>query len=163
MSMKHEVSKNTMSVLRMLLRIFLHLLIGTVGILFLANMGTFFLFKLAHSFYPSITVQQLRWMLTGIPGFPVQAIFGLIVGFVLAKYMRRTIMVWTWLLPMAFLCIRILFFVRDSSSVWDHFFGYGCSVNGHCFDQVALTLPLIASTAYSIGAKLRGAASGSHK
>jgi hypothetical protein len=162
-SMKPDASKSTVNVLRTLLSVFLHLLIGTVGVGFLSNIGTFFLFKLAHSFYPSVTIQQLHWTLTGIPGFPVQAIIGLFVGFVLAKYMRRTIMVWTWLLPMAFLCVRILFFVRDNSSVWDHFFGYGCSVNGHCFDQVALTLPLIASTAYSIGAKLRGAASGSPK
>jgi len=156
MSMKLGALKNTANVLRTSFSVLLHLLISTVVVIFLSNMGCFFLFKLAHNLNPSVTIQQLRWTLTGIPGFPVQAIMGLITGFVLTKYMHRAIMVWTWLLPMAFLCVRILFFMRDNSSVWDHFFGYGCSVNGHCFDQVALTLPLVASTAYSIGAKLSG-------
>ena len=155
MSMKPDASKSTVNILRTLLSVFLHLLIGTVGVVFLSSMGAFFLFKLAHSFYPSVTIQQLRLTLTGIPGFPVQAVIGLIVGFVLAKYMRRTIMVWTWLLPLAFLCIAILLSPRYYSSIFDHFIGSGCTPAGHCFDQLALTLPLVASAAYSLGAKLR--------
>jgi hypothetical protein len=143
------------SVLRTLLSIFVHLLISTIGVIVLAHLLTFLLFKLAYSFHLPATIEQLHWTLTGIPGFPVQAVVGLFVGFVLAKYMRRRVMIWIWLLPLMFLCLGILFSVGDYPSVWDHFFGYGCSPKNRCFDQVGLTLPLVASAAYSLGAKLR--------
>jgi hypothetical protein len=155
MKLESETLRSPAGVLRRLLSVLSHLLISTIGIGFLSNLITFYLFKLAHYFCPSITIQQLRWTLTGIPGFPVQAVVGLIVGFILAKYMRRTVMVWIWLMPLMFLCVRILFSVGEYPSIWDHFFGYGCSPREHCFDQVGLTLPLVASAAYSLGAKLR--------
>gem|GEM_PF-7034790 len=155
MRLESETQRSPSSLLRTLASVLLHLLISTVGVGFLSNLTAFFLFKLAHFFSPSVTIQQLRWMLTEIPGFPVQAAVGLIVGFVLAKYMRRTVMIWIWLLPLMFLCVRILSSVGEFPSIWDHFFGYGCSTREHCFDQVGLTGPLVASAAYSLGARLR--------
>ena len=155
MRLESETQRSPSSLLRTLASVPLHLLISTIGVGFLSNLMTFFLFKLAHSFGAAVTIRQLHWTLTEVPGFPVQAVVGLIVGFVLAKYMRRMVMIWIWLLPLAFLCVRILSSLGEYPSIWDHFFGYGCSPTEHCFDQVGLTLPLVASVTYSLGARLR--------
>jgi hypothetical protein len=155
MELVSEVLKSPASVLRTLLSILVHMSISMIGVGVFSNVLVFLLFKLSYSFYPSVTIEHLRWTLTGIHGFPVQAAIGLLLGFVLAKYMCRRVMVWIWLLPLAFLCIGIVFLPRNGSSIWDHFFGSGCTPAGHCFDQLALTLPLVASAAYSLGAKLR--------
>jgi hypothetical protein len=33
----------------------------------------------------------------------------------------------------------------------EHFFGWGCLPQNHCFEQVGLTLPFYAASAYSLG------------
>jgi len=157
MKLESETLRSPSIVLRTLFSIFVHLLLSTIGVGVLAHLLTFLLFKLAYSFHLPVTIKQLHWVLTEIPGFPVQAVVGLFVGFILAKYMRRRLMIWIWLLPLMFLCLRILFSVGNYPSVWDHFFGYGCSLKNRCFDQVGLTLPLVASAAYSLGARIRRA------
>jgi hypothetical protein len=121
----------------------------------LSHVLLFFLFKLIHALGGAVTIEQLHRTLTGIHGFPMQAAVGLLVGFVLATYMQRRMMVWIWLLPLAFLCIGIIFVPKDYSSVWGHFFGTECNVSGHCYDQMLFTMPLVASAAYSLGATLR--------
>jgi hypothetical protein len=151
----HDNLKTAGGVLRAIRGVVSHLAISTMGVIFLSNVLISFLYTLAHIWYPSVTSRQVHWILTEVHGFPVQAAFGLLLGFVLAKYMRRKVMVWIWVLPLAFLCIAILFSPRYYSSIFDHFFGSGCTPAGHCFDQLGLTMPLVSSAAYSLGAKLR--------
>ena len=150
-----ETLKSPKNVLQTLLSILFHLSICFVGVALLSNLLTFLSFKLAFSVGYPVTIQQLHWTLTGIHGFPAQAAVGLLLGFILAKYMRREVMVWIWLFPLAFLCIGILFIVKDYSSVWSHFFGNGCNVTERCFDQMLFTLPLVSSVSYSLGARIR--------
>lgn len=151
----HDNQKSVGGVLRTTLGVIGHFAICMVGVIILSNLLIPSLYSLAHIWYPSVSSRQVHWILTEVHGFPVQAVVGLILGFVLAKYMRRKSMVWIWILPLAFLCIAILLSPRYYSSIFDHFFGSGCTPAGHCFDQLALTLPLVASAAYSLGAKLR--------
>ncbi len=160
MELKPKMLTKLVSLLRTSLSICLHLSISIIGVLLLSNLATFFLFKCAHSFFPSITIQQLRWTLTGVHGFPVQAVVGLLAGFILARYMRRRVMIWIWLLPLIFLCAGILFGGKDYASWWSYYFGSGCDVRDRCFDQMLFTLPLVASVAYSLGAALRRPISG---
>lgn len=132
-----------------------HLLFATLGIAALANFVLFFLFKLLHGVGTPVTIAELRWTLTGIHGFPVQALLGLVAGFVLVRYMRGEIMIWVWLFPFSLLCIAAVVKINSYPSLWAHFFGNGCNVRDRCFDQVGLTMPVIASAAYSLGARLR--------
>ena len=142
-------------VLRTIFGISVHFAICVIGVIILSNLLVSSLFSLAHIWYPYITLRQVHWILTEVHGFPVQAVVGLFLGFILAKYMCSKIMVWIWVLPLMFLCIAILFSPRYYSSIFDHFFGSGCNPAGHCFDQLGLTLPLIASVSYSLGAEIR--------
>ncbi len=155
MRLSLELQKGPPHVMQTLLSILVHLSIGMIGIGVLSNALAFFAFKLAYSFFPSLTIEQLHRTLTGIHGFPVQAVVGLLTGFILARYMRRRVMIWIWLLPLVFLCLGVLGEGNNYSSIWEHFFGSGCDVKDRCFDQMLFTLPLVASAAYSLGAALR--------
>ena len=109
MNLESKTLRSPSSLLRTILSIFVHLLTSTIGVIVTANLLTLLLFKLAYSFHIPVTIKQLHWVLTEIHGFPVQAVVGLFAGFILAKYMRRRVMIWIWLLPLMFLCLRVLF------------------------------------------------------
>lgn len=156
MQSDRDYLKALSGILRTGLSVVMNFAICMIGVIILSNLLIPSFFSLAHIWYSSVTSRQVHWILTEVHGFPVQAALGLLFGFVLAKYMRRKLMVWTWVLPLVFLCIAILLSPQYYSSIFDHFFGSGCTVAGHCFDQVALTMPVIASTAYSLGALIRG-------
>jgi hypothetical protein len=151
----HDNQKFVGGALRTTFGVIAHFVICMIGVFILSNLFIPSLYSLAHIWYPSVTSRQVHWILTEVHGFPVQAALGLLLGFILAKYMRRNVMIWTWVLPLAILCIAIIFSPKYYPSILGHFFGDGCTPAGHCFDQLAVTLPLVASAAYSLGAKLR--------
>ncbi|MGB6974370.1 MAG: hypothetical protein WBD67_06780 [Terracidiphilus sp.] len=149
------MGKASIAVLRSCFAAIGHLLFATLGIAALANVLLFSLFKLLHALGTSVTIEELHWTLTGIHGFPIQALLGLLAGFVLVKYLRGEIMIWVWLFPFLLLCIAAVIKLNSYPSLWMHFFGNGCNVRDRCYDQVGLTMPAIASATYSLGAKLR--------
>jgi hypothetical protein len=133
-----------------------HQFIGTIGVILFSNLLVSALFMLAHVWNPSLTFKRAYWILTEVPGFPAQAALGLLLGFVLAKFVRRRVMVWTWVLPLALFCFVVVISPIHSSLIFHYFIGSGCSPKNHCFDQFVTTMPLVASAAYSLGAKLSG-------
>ena len=139
---------------RTVLSFLAHLSIGTIGILILSDFLVSSLFSIIHIWDPLADLRHVHWILAEVPGFPVQAVVGLLLGFVLAKWMRRSIMVWVWVLPLVFLCLAALFLHENFHSILNHYFGQGCRPTDRCFDQLALTLPLITTIAYALGAKL---------
>lgn len=63
----------------------LHQAVGTVGIIVLAGIICDALLGPVHVAIPSIVGVRASWLLTEIPGFPVQALLGFVVGFLFAR------------------------------------------------------------------------------
>lgn len=147
MQVNHGKAKTAVSLV-------VHQLISTIGVIILSALLTFLLYSVFRLIAPSFTTSGASWILTEVPGFPVQIAFGLIVGFVLGRYTRHRIMTRVWILPLTILCFAALFVPKVDSSLFSHFFGGGCSPSNRCFDQLLFTLPCVASAAYASGAKL---------
>lgn len=119
--------------------------------------------QLDHAFRPS-------WLLTEIHFFPVQILVGFTCGLQLAPRIKTSSALWTWVLPLVILLFAMavssppdsvlipawkfgipLEWLGTSTSRFWHFFGAGCEPRLRCFDQIVLTLPFYASSAYSLG------------
>jgi len=136
-----------------------HLIGSTVGISLSAAFLTYSTVISLHQFYPSIGDRTVHWILTETPYFPVQILLGLLYGFLLSRRFGHATMLWVWLVPaLAIVCLIVLnpvtpvFVGGVELTAIEHFFGWRCLPQNHCFEQVALTLPLYSATAYSLGA-----------
>lgn len=108
-------------------------------------------------FSSPLNQHRLSAALTETPGFPVQVIFGFVLGMGLGWWLKEQKAQWVWVLPVTILaCV----FIRQPVSVVEgnsfalkasYFFGRGCQPSYRCFDQVLFTLPAIAAISYSIG------------
>src|ERR1019366_772762 len=98
------------------------------------------------------------------PYFPVQITIGLILGWLTGSCLQRRSMLWVWVLPFLFLCYAIvniptispllpsvLLHSGVTQSRLSHYFGRGCQPKNRCLDQLLITMPFYASSAYSIG------------
>ncbi len=132
----------------------LHQVMGTVGVIVLSGFICDALFGLVHYAMPSTAEMRASWLLSEIPGFPVQIFFGVAVGFVIARGTLSRAAVWVWVLPFLFLCFGAIIVVHPVGSRWGYLFGNGCKPAAHCFDQFLFTLPFVASLAYTGGAAL---------
>jgi hypothetical protein len=143
----------------------LHQFIGMYGIPYTAplvfSLAFKFLFLFGHG-YPQKTFYSI---VSEKPYFPVQIIFGLVIGWLVGRALRHRSMVWVWVLPLAILCYslvtaRVLIptsvFARPGvfQSRFSHYFGWGCRPAAHCLDQLLITMPFYSSLAYSMGAAL---------
>jgi len=70
-------------------------------------------------------------------------------------------MLWTWAVPALAISLALLFAPLRPVIVSgveitkvEHFFGWSCLPQNHCFEQVALTMPFYSATAYAVGAFL---------
>jgi hypothetical protein len=142
----------------------LHQFIGMYGIPYTAplvfSLAFKFLFLFGHSYqrtFYSIVSEK--------PYFPVQIIFGLVIGWLVGRALRHRSMVWVWVLPFAILCYSLITArvliptsVFASPGVFEsrfsHYFGWGCRPAAHCLDQLLITMPFYSSLAYSMGAAL---------
>jgi len=147
--------------LKWVLTFIMHQFLGTWGVgVFAYYLGTatlevFKLFGLPHS------MQPLYWILTENPFFPLQIALALYSGWYLARRLKHESMVWVWVIPGLILCCAILEMTAHRSSVFSrsggsfsHYLGWGCQPKDHCIDQLLITMPFYAATAYSIGARL---------
>lgn len=144
-----------------------HQIMGTWGAAFTAATGVFFFFTIlrpvnSHWFGP----HQASTVLTELPYFPAQIASSLWWGWYLSQRLRHRTMFWVWIAPLGLLTYAFLMLPpillsplptaasAAGQSRWWHYFGGGCSLGDHdpCFDQLVLTMPFYASTAYSVGA-----------
>lgn len=88
--------------------------------------------------------------LLGIPGFPLQAANGFVLGLTLARRLPEKAVVFIWILP--FLWFGFGALVVAPTSKLAYLVGGNCNANRGCFYQLSFTLPLIASIAYTTGA-----------
>lgn len=130
----------------------LHQLISTIGVVVVSGVLAFAVIGLVHTIFPAAI--SASWLLTEVPGFPVQVFVGIVLGFLLERVTRSSSALWVWILPSFLLCIGALVIVSPTSSILQHLFGSSCKPAEHCFDSLLFTLPFIASIGYSAGAVL---------
>jgi hypothetical protein len=137
-----------------------HQLMGTVGVVVLAAFMTFSFCSLAGQWSSWFSSRRASWMLTEVPGFPVQILVGINAGVLLGRHLGGRASRWVWVLPTVSLCLAMYSFrVRvwsvilhaGTESVFSYFFGYGCRVSDRCFDQLLTTLPFLSSSGYAVG------------
>ena len=152
---RHGIGERPMDVLHFLG----HLALSTLGVVGVAApVLTYSVVLSLHPFFPSLATRTVHWILTETPFFPVQIVVGLLWGFQLGRRYQHRVMVWTWVVPALAIISLILFVPLRSVLVSgveltkaEHFFGWGCLPQNHCFDW-PLTVALYAAAAYSIGA-----------
>jgi hypothetical protein len=116
-----------------------------------------------------ITRADYYLILVGTPYFPVQIGEGLILGWILGRYLRHRSMLWVWVLPSIYLCYAIIAIPTLNPDVTPpalqagvgqsrlaHYFGWGCQPTNQCFDQELVTSPAYAAAAYSLAAFAAG-------
>jgi hypothetical protein len=131
---------------------------GTVGILIMSAVLTYSVLLPLHQVFPFLGARTVHWILTETPYFPVQIMVGLLCGFQLGRRYRHSAMLWIWSVPALAIILLMLFapltpVVISGVEITkaEHFFGWGCLPQNHCFEQVGLTLPFYAASAYSLG------------
>jgi hypothetical protein len=153
---RHGIGERAMDVLHFLGYLALSTL-GVVGVA--APVLTYSVVLSLHLFFPSLSTRTVHWILTETPYFPVQIVVGLLWGFQLGRCYQHRVMLWIWIVP-ALGIILLIQFAHLSVVVvsgvlltkTEHFFGWSCLPQNHCYDQTGFTLPLYAAAAYSIGA-----------
>src|SRR4051794_27107337 len=78
----------------------LHQVLGTAGVIVLSGFICDALFGLIHYAMPPTIEIGASWLLTEIPGFPVQVFFGFAVGLLIARGALSRAAVWVWILPL---------------------------------------------------------------
>ena len=155
----------TRSLLKSGLTFGLHQFIGMYGIPYTAPVVFSLAFKFLWLFDHNYPTKPFYFVLSENPYFPVQIIFGLILGWLLGRVLRHRSMVWVWVLPLAILCYHVatasvlipasvLTRPGIGQSRFSHYFGWGCRPADQCLDQLLITMPFYASLAYSLGAVL---------
>lgn len=153
------------SLIRSTLTFALHQFIGMYGIPFTAPLVFSLAFKLLSLFGRSYPERTFYSLVSEKSYFPVQIIFGLILGWLVGRALRHRSMVWVWVLPLAILCYSLVTAtVLNPTSVlarpgviqsrFSHYFASGCRPAEHCLDQLLITMPFYSSLAYSMGAAL---------
>jgi hypothetical protein len=144
------------------LTLLVHQFIGMYGIPYTAPV----VFSLAFKF-PLLSHSHRTFysIVSELPYFPVQIIFGLILGWLLGRAFRHRSMVWVWVVPLVILCYSVVtattvlptsVFASPGAgqSRISHYFGWGCRPADRCLDQLLITMPFYSSLAYSLGAAL---------
>jgi len=143
------------------IRFLLHLIVSTLGVILLAALSAFTLTSALHPIFPTIGSRTASRILTETPYFPAQIVTGLLLGFQLGRRYDHRVMLWTWVAPASLISCLILFVPLSPVVVSgveitpiQHFFGWACLPQNHCFEQVGFTVLLYAASAYSVGALL---------
>jgi len=153
MQPEHDKLKTATRVLKTVSVAIAHQLISTVGVIILSGELAFLLCSIARSWSPYFTSKLASKVLTQIPGFPVQAAVGLLLGFAFAKFMNRQIMFWVWLLPLALFCWTALH-PPLNGSLFGPFYPPDTGRQIRLLDRLSYSLPFMASAGYALGAKL---------
>jgi hypothetical protein len=135
-----------------------HQLISTLGVMIISGELVFTFCAAARTWNPSVPAKLASRILTGIPGFPVQAVISLLLGFLLAKFFGRwvmvRVMVWMWVLPLILFGLTVLFPPMHGAPLFAPY-ARGNSGPGNTFlSLLSYSLPLVAAAGYSLGAKV---------
>lgn len=131
----------------------IHQALGSLGVGLLAPFLVYASLEILQVFFPStFNTHWAHFVLTEIPGFPVQAAFGFCLGLNLGRWWKQPCGEWAWVLPVLWLGgWFVLLPLSAFQSRIGHFFGTACAPKLHCYDQIVATMPAIAAVAYSLG------------
>jgi hypothetical protein len=130
----------------------LHQVISTAGVIVISGVITFAVMPLLNAI--GVSVSRASWLLTEIPGFPLQSVAGILVGYLAERIAGSKSALWVWIVPGLFFCFGAFAIAPSKPSIVVHLLGSGCKPAEHCFDQLLFTLPFIASLGYTTGALL---------
>ena len=142
----------------------IHQVIATFGVLAAAPWILVLTSYLTRLFGRPLYMWKLHAILTETPYYPVQISLALLIGFTLGGLLAHRSMTWVWILPTAVLGAAMLWFlghgqnivwaspVISSTSIWSHYFGWGCQPKQRCIDRLIFTAPFYCAVAYSLGA-----------
>lgn len=131
---------------------FIHLLVGSIGV---AATTACALYATQAAVYPFVSIfdpnRAARLLLT-VPGYPLQALDGFVLGFLLAKRLGGWISQFAWVVPLS-LAVLARLNEPERSIFFEHLrFDGTCSPGGPCFTKAIATLMVVSSTFYSLGA-----------
>jgi hypothetical protein len=144
--LKHDRERSTVASLAWFT---VHQFVGSYGIVFFAPWFVAAAFDVLRIIGKSYPMSSAYWILTGTPYFPLQLILGLLLGWLIGRHFQHRVMMWIWIIPLAYLLFQIVSQFRVS-----HYFGWSCGPWNHCLDQVTYTLPFYVALSYSLGALL---------
>jgi hypothetical protein len=100
------------------------------------------------------TVSDVRSVLTMNPFYPTQIAVGLVLGYLVGRYLEWPFARWTWVVPGSILLIAAVFApVPVGLSRLGYLFGWsGLPRQGVVSLQLAVTMPFYLSAAYSLAA-----------
>jgi hypothetical protein len=131
-----------------------HQIIGLIGIPVLSAVLIFPLCHLAQSMSPAIPSGLASRLLTQIPGFPIQACVGLLLGVILGRYSQRRIMLWVWVLPLLLFCFALLFPPLNGSSLFGPYYSPEAHHKSTFLEHLSWSILFIPSATYALGAKI---------
>jgi hypothetical protein len=141
-----------------------HQVAATFGVAIFAYLLGISVLDMAAIFGTAHSMRPLHYILTETPYFPVQTALGFWSGWSLGKRLHHRAMIYVWAIPVLILTYAF-FFIRSISpgfssvlaqepSRFAHYFGWGCQPKDRCVDQIVVTMPFYAASAYSLGAWL---------
>jgi hypothetical protein len=150
--MKNKIAQRTFGQSAALL--LLHQIISTLGVTILSGVLVFAVAGIIHIITPSTF--RASWLLTEVPGFPVQFLVAVGLGCLLGNPARSRTPLLVWIPPLGFLAFGASIVTHPRSSAFGYLIGNSCKPSQHCFDQLLFTLPFVAAFGYSIGAAVIG-------
>ena len=131
---------------------FAHLFVGSIGVAAMTAPALYATQEAVHPFLPSFDRMSAARLLLTIPGYPLQALNGLVLGFFLTKRLGGWISRFTWVLPLG-LAVLVWLNEPERSIVFGHLEYDGtCPPGGACFMKAIATLMVVSSISYSLGA-----------
>src|ERR1700680_2151303 len=85
----------------------LHQFIGMYGIPYTAPIVFSLAFKCLFLFGRSYSRRAFYPIVSGLPYFPVQIVFALILGWFLGRALRQRSIAWVWVMPLVILCYSV--------------------------------------------------------
>ena len=131
---------------------FTHLLVASIGVGAATACALYATQAAVHPFVPTFDHNRAARLLLTVPGYPLQALDGLVLGFLLAKRLGGWISQFAWVVPLG-LAVLTWLNEPERSILFEHLrFDSTCPPGGPCFTKAIATLVVVSSTFYSFGA-----------
>jgi hypothetical protein len=131
-----------------------HQIIGLAGIPVLSAFLVFTLCSIAEGLNPAVPHYLASRLLTQIPGFPIQACLGFLMGLILGRYSQRRVILWVWVVPLILFCLVLLFPQIYGSSLFGPYYSPDDHHKSTLLERLSWSILFIPSASYALGAKL---------
>jgi hypothetical protein len=126
--------------------------VGSLGVAAATACALYATQAAVHPFVPTFDHNRAARLLLTVPGYPLQALNGLVLGFLLPKRLGGWISQFAWLVPLS---LAVLAWLNEPERLifFEHLrFDGTCPPGGPCFTKAIATLLVVSSTFYSVGA-----------